>query len=220
MSTTLTRSTTMKSKIFDYAGVFASVVLIAIGAGAVVMGLSGRSDVGTQLKREQISGTADMTPTAIQKEIAAAKLKNVPGIPTCSVANQLIDTGADARCFAQYMRIHALEATGGRTYSQMGRYLNASGKETDDIAQAAKDPKSGQPVANGARDVWVTETALSTALNTSDFAQQVAMFAIVMGLALLLTGIGFGVFTLRHLRERTEESGQPVASMKPAGAAA
>ena len=210
----------MKSKIFDYAGVFASVVLIAIGAGAIIMGLSGRNDVGTQLKREQIKGTPDMTPTAIQKEIAAAKLTNVPGIPTCSVANQLVDTGAEARCFAQYMRIHALEATGGRPYSQIGRYLTASGKETDDAALAAKDPKSGQPLANGVRDVWVTETALSTALNTSDFAQQVALFAIIMGLALLLTGVGFGVFTVRHLRERTEESEARAPSMKPAGAAA
>jgi hypothetical protein len=210
----------MKSRIFDYAGIFASVVLIAMGAGAVFMGLSGRSDVSTQLKREQISGTADMTPSAIQKEIAAAKLKNVPGVPTCSVANQLIDTGGEARCFAQYMRIHALEATGGRPYSQMGRYLTASGKETDDAAAAAKDPKTGQPTPNGARDIWVTETALSTALNTSDFAQQVALFAIVMGLALLFTGFGFGVFTVRHLKERTEESERPVASMKPAGVTA
>lgn len=210
----------MKSKIFDYAGVFASVVLIAIGAGAIIMGLSGRSDVGTQLKREQIKGTPDMTPTAIQKEIAAAKLTNVPGIPTCSVANQVVDNGAKARCFAQYMRIHALEATGGRPYSQMGRYLTASGKETDNAALAAKDPKSGQPVANGMRDVWVTETALATALNTSDFAQQVALFAIIMGLALLLTGVGFGVFTVRHLRAQEDNVEKPVTSMKPAGAAA
>src|SRR3954451_3765595 len=220
MSTTPTRSTTMKSKIFDYAGVFASVVLIAMGGGAIVMGLSGRSDVGTELKREQITGSADMTPTAIQKEIAAAKLKNVDGVPTCSVANQLIDTGSEARCFAQYMRIHALEATGGRPYSQMGRFLTASGKETDDPAQAAKDPKTGQPAANGARDIWVTETALATALSTSDFAQQVALFAIIMGLALMFTGFGFGVFTVRHLKERTEESEQPVKSMQPAAVTA
>jgi hypothetical protein len=39
--------------------------------------------------------------------------------------------------------------------------------------------------------VWVSETALSTALNTSFFASSVGLFAIVMGLALLLSGIGF-----------------------------
>ena len=43
----------------------------------------------------------------------------------------------------------------------------------------------------------MTETALSTALNTSFFAESVATFAIVMGLALLLTGIGFLVLVFR-----------------------
>ena len=42
----------------------------------------------------------------------------------------------------------------------------------------------------------MTETALTTALNTSFFAERVAMFSIVMGIALLLTGIGFLVLTL------------------------
>jgi hypothetical protein len=37
--------------------------------------------------------------------------------------------------------------------------------------------------------VWISETALGTALNTS--ASQVGLFAIVMGVALLLTRIGF-----------------------------
>ena len=46
----------------------------------------------------------------------------------------------------------------------MGRFLDAQGKETNDEAAAAKDPKTGQPVANGARNLWVTETALATAL--------------------------------------------------------
>jgi len=42
----------------------------------------------------------------------------------------------------------------------------------------------------------VTETALSTALNTSYFAEQVAVFSIVMGIAMVFTGIGFLVLTL------------------------
>ena len=44
--------------------------------------------------------------------------------------------------------------------------------------------------------MWVTETALTTALNTAFFAERVAFFSIVMGVALLLTGIGFLVLTL------------------------
>jgi hypothetical protein len=42
----------------------------------------------------------------------------------------------------------------------------------------------------------VTETALATALNMSYMAEQLALFGIVVGVALLLTGIGFVVLSL------------------------
>ncbi len=182
----------MRNTIFRYGGVAASIVLIALGIGAIAVGISGRSDVANQLSKEAIVGTPDMTPAAISREAADAGLKNV-SLPTCSVAGQSIDTGSEARCFAQYMRVHALEATGGQTYAQMPRYATADGKGTNDAAAALM--RDGQPVSNAARDIWVTETALTTALNTSYFAQSVALFAIVMGAALLLTGIGFLLLT-------------------------
>ncbi len=93
------------------------------------------------------------------------------------------------------MRIHSLEATGGKTYAQMPRFATADGKGTDNAGEAQKRP-DGSPMDNPARSIWVTETALGTALNVSFFAQQVALFSIVMGVALLLTGIGFLVLTL------------------------
>jgi hypothetical protein len=135
-----------------------------------------------------------MTPTGIAAEAKQAGLTNVT-VPTCSVANQLIDNGTKARCFAQYMRIHALEATGGLVYSQMPRYATADGKGTNDATQALKAP-NGQPMDNPARDIWVTETALSTALNVSYMAEQLSLFSIVIGVALLLAGVGFIVLAL------------------------
>jgi len=182
----------MRTTIFRYGGVAASIFLIALGIGAIVIGFAGRSDVGNQLSKEAIVGTPDMTPAAIKQEAQDAGLRNV-SLPTCSVAGQSIDTGSEARCFASYMRIHALEATGGQTYAQMPRYATADGKGTNEATQALT--RNGQPVSNAARDIWVTETALTTALNTSYFAQSVALFAIVMGAALLLTGIGFLLLT-------------------------
>ena len=183
----------MRTTILRYGGVVASVILIVAGIGAIVVGANGRSEINTDLKREAIVGTPDMTPVAIAKEAKAAGLKNV-SLPTCSVAGQAIDNGNRAKCFASYMRIHALEATGGQTYAQMGRYQGPNGTATNDEATALKD-KSGKPIDNPVRNVWVTETALSTALNTSYFGQSVALFSIVMGIALLLTGIGFLVLT-------------------------
>jgi hypothetical protein len=179
-------------KTFEIGGLIAAVVLIAFGAAAIVLSTHGRTTVRNSLKLEQITGTPDMTPAAIKAEAAKAGLKNV-SFPTCSVANQSVDTGARARCFAQYMRIHTLEATGGVPYAQMPRYATADGKGTNDPATALKDTKTGQPVDNALRNIWVTETALTNALNTSYFAEQTALFGIVVGIALLLTGFGFGI---------------------------
>jgi hypothetical protein len=177
------------SRLYIYAGIAASIILIAFGAGSVYMGLDGRDRVRDDLAREQIVGTDDST---------------IPG--------QKVDTGKEAEAFAAVIRKHTLEATGGQTYSQMGRFLDENGNPTSDEAAAATDPKTGEPVENGLRNMWITSTALSTALNTAYFAENVATFAIVMGAALLLTGIGFLVLTVRVLRpvavdERSAPSG-------------
>jgi hypothetical protein len=205
----------MSKKLFQYAGVAASVILIAFGIGAVIAGSSGRSTVRDNLSKEQIVGTPDMTPSAIAAEAKAAGLKNVD-LPTCSVAGKAIDSGSRARCFAGYMRVHALEATGGKVYAQMARYLDKSGQPTDDAKAAAVDPKTNNPVENGARNLWVNETALSTALNTSYFAESVALFSVVMGVALLLTGIGLLVLTVGPLRALVGEDRRRRSDKQPA----
>src|SRR5215217_6699623 len=154
-------------------GIAASIILIILGVGAMVAGVAGREKVQNELAREQIVGTPDST---------------IPG--------QKVDTGSEARAFASVMRKHTLEATGGQTYSQMGRFIDEAGKPTDDEKAAATDAKTGKPVENGLRNMWVTETALTTALNTAFVAERVAVFSIVMGIAMLFTGIGFLVLTL------------------------
>ena len=201
-------------KLFEYGGIAASVVLIAFGAGSIGIGAWGINNVRDNLKLEQISGSPDMTPSAIKAEGAKAGLTNV-SYPTCNVAGQAVDTGSKARCFASYMRIHALEASGGLTYSQMGRFLDKNGKQTSDEALAAKDPKTGQPVENGLRNLWVTETALTTALNTAFFAERVGVFGMVMGFALLLTGIGFLILTLGGALRRREAVAVAAAVTRP-----
>jgi len=193
-------------KVFELGGVIAALVLVAFGIAAIVMGVNGHSTVNNSLKQELIVGSPDMTPTAITAEAKKAGL-DVAGlsIPSRSVANKKITNGDLARSFAGYMRIHALEATQGLTYAQMGRFVAKPGTPanltdgqgaTNDPAQAVIDPKTKQPVENGARNIWVTETALTTALNTSYMAQQLSLFGIVVGVALLLAGIGFGILAI------------------------
>jgi hypothetical protein len=180
-------------RIWEIGGFISGAVLIVIGAVALYLGINGYQTVGNELKKEYIVGGSDMAPAEIQKAASEAGLPASIKLPTCDVVDENITTGTKARCFAQYMRVHALEASGGLSYAQMGRFQSAAKPDdpagTSDEAAAAKD-ESGQPVSNGARNIWITETALSTALNVSYMAQQISIFSIVVGIALLLTGIG------------------------------
>jgi hypothetical protein len=199
-------------RLFEWGGFAAGAVLIAFGVVAIVMGFSGRSTVSDSLAQEKIVGSPDMTPALIVKEAKEAGLNTEAiDMPTVSVAGETIDTGPEARAFATYMRIHALEATGGHTYAQMGRFQAKPGTPKSELAEgggtnnaqwAAMDTATKQPVANGARNLWVTETALSTALNTSYMADRLGLFGIVVGIALLLSGIGFIVLAFAALHRK------------------
>jgi hypothetical protein len=182
-------------KVLEIGGLLAGAALIVFGIAAIVMGVNGRSTVRDSLTQEQIVGTPDMTPAAIKAEAKEAGLPANLSYPTANIAGKAITTGDLARDFASYMRIHALESTGGVVYSQMPRYATEDGKGTSDAAKALKDDK-GQPVANPARQLWIQETALATALNVSYMAERLAIFGIVVGAALLLAGIGFVVLAL------------------------
>lgn len=217
-------------KALEIGGVLASVALIAFGIAAIVMGIDGVDTVEENLAQERIVGTPDMTPAVIQEEVREAEIADIGlDLPDCDVADEEIDTGSDARCFAEYLRIHALEATGGFAYAQMGRFEAkpdtpqselAEGGGTDNEQFAVVDEESGFPAANDARDIWVTETALSTALNASYMADRISVFGIVVGIALLLTGIGFGVLVATGAirdphailrRRRRSEPGTPAS---------
>jgi hypothetical protein len=230
----LTRSTVIKltkgaivRKVFEIGGVIAAVVLIVVGAGALYTGVQARGTVHDTLAQENIVGSPDMTPTAIKAEAKEAGLDvSKLTFPSLSVAGKDINSGDRAHAFAGYMRIHALEATGGLTYAEMPRYATADGKGTNDPAQAVQ--VNGQPQSNGARDVWVTETALATALQSGYMAEGLSNFAIVTGIGLLLTGIGFGVIViggvLRNrelgfgLGSKSEEKAQAPISHTPVAA--
>jgi F0F1-type ATP synthase membrane subunit c/vacuolar-type H+-ATPase subunit K len=192
-------------KLFEIGGFVAAAVLIAFGVAAIVMGVSGRHTVQSSLKQEAIVGTPDMNKAAIATEAQKAGLPGSIALPTANVANKAITNGTLARDFAKYMRIHTLEATGGLTYAQMGRYqaLPTAPKAatdgqggTNDPKYAIVDPKTKQPVDNARRNIWVTETALTTALNTSYMAEQLSLFGIVVGVALLLSGFGFAILAI------------------------
>ena len=172
-------------KYLEIGGLLAGGVLILFGVVAIFMGANGYNTTRDALKAEGITfGTAD--------DPAVAKYAD-------QWAGEQVTTGDQARAFAKVMRMHTLEATGGLTYASMGRFQSAA-KPTDqagtnDETAAAKDA-NGQPIANAARNIWVTETALTTALNMSYMAERLAVFGLVVGIALLLTGLGLVILAL------------------------
>lgn len=182
-------------KVFEIGGLVAAVVLVAFGVAAIVLGINGRGEVETGLKQQKITGTPNMSP-AVETSLAKKAGLDVSSIemPTCKVVGKAITNGGDARCFASYMRVDALMATGGLVFAQMPHYATANGKGTNNESEALKE--NGKAVENPARNVWVEETALSTALNASYMAEQTALFGVVVGIALLLAGVGFAVLTI------------------------
>ncbi len=191
-------------KPFEIGGIIAGLVLIAFGVAAIYMGIDGRATVRDSIKQEQIVfGAAD--------DPAVAKYAS-------EWADEQVTTGIQGRAFAQVIHEHALESSGGLTYSQMGRFVSADDPKspagTSDEAAALKD-EQGNPVSNSARNTWVTATALSTALNMSYMAEQMALFGIVVGIALLLSGIGFIVLALGGALRRREAPEAAASKSKP-----
>ena len=184
---------------FRLAGIVAGLVLIAFGIGAVVIGISGRQ--GQQRRqREQIVGTPNMKPSLIAAAVKEAGLKDVE-LPTCDVASKAITNGSEAECFASYMRIHALRPRAARPRAdaavrdrrRQGHQRACRGCQGSKSRPAPKQPRSpGLDQRDRARP------RRSTPL----FASSVVLFAIVMGIALLLGGIGFYVLAARAARSR------------------
>jgi hypothetical protein len=165
--------------LWEIGGFIAGSVLIVFGIVAIYMGVDGRNTVRDSIKQENIVfGSVEDPAVAEHAE---------------QWAGEQVLTGDQARAFALIMRDHALESSDGLTYAQMGRFLAADDPEgaagTSDEELALKDAE-GNPVPNRGRDTWITATALSTALNMSYMAEQLSIFGMVVGVALLLTGIG------------------------------
>ena len=207
-------------KVFMIGGFVAGAVLVAFGAVSIWMGATGLGTVKDNLKQEKITAGDDMSPAVIKAAWAETGITVPVALPTCSLTpEQQINSGSEARCFAQYIRIHALESSQGLTYAEMGRFLAAADPTnpagTNDPAAAVTD-EEGKPVPNAARNTWVTATALSTALNVSYFAENVAKFGIVVGIALLLAGLGFVILAVSALAPYKAEAAVPAATQKAA----
>jgi hypothetical protein len=196
-------------KIWEIGGFIAGGVMIVFGIVAIFMGVNGFNTTRDAIKAEGITfGTTD--------DPAVAKYAE-------QWAGEQVTTGDQARAFAQVMRYHTINAEWNPehlTYAEMGRFLAADDpsnpKGTSDEEAALKD-ESGNPASNNYRNQWVTETALTTALNVSYMAERLSVFGLVVGFALLITGVGLVVlaFAVFGRREPVTESARTMTSTTP-----
>jgi hypothetical protein len=182
-------------RLWEIGGFLAGAVLIIFGIAAIYMGVDGRNTVRDSLKDEMV-----VFSTAEDEDAATDKYAS-------EWYGEQVTSGEQARAFAKIMREHQLERTEGLTYAQMGRFVSADDPDdpagTSDQEAALKD-EEGNPVSNPARQSWVTAVAITTALNTSYMAEQLSIFGIVVGIALLLTGIGLVILAFAVFRRPAE----------------
>ena len=195
-----------RAKLLRFGGYAAGVVLIVFGIATIAIGIAGKNTVEDELSQEKIVGSPDMSPEGIAPGIEEAKL--TVDAPDCEVAEEPITPEP---------RLAASRSTCGSTRSSLQRaHLRRDG--TVRLGLGSERPcrherrdgrgegREGRPVSNAARNLWVTETALATALNMSYMATGVAIFSIVVGIALILAGVGFLLLAAAVFRGKSPEA--------------
>jgi hypothetical protein len=96
---------------------------------------------------------------------------------------------------ADVIRKHTLRSTGGLTYAEMPRLI----PQLDTAGNPVLGP-DGNPVmvANAARDLWITSTTLTTALNLGLITYAYAALVFFLGLISLWTGFTFLAISRVH----------------------
>lgn len=155
-------------RVFPILLVIVGLAFLGGGIYTTIRGLDARSEVRAQLLAQNITTT-----------------------PDAEIPNARVDDAATADAMANVIGKHALEATGGRTYAEMGRFLTPDGGETNDEEQALKD-ENGNPVPNPLRNVAFQAATLQTALHTSHMAFNVAELVIGLGVFIAVLGVVIG----------------------------
>lgn len=92
------------------------------------------------------------------------------------------------------IRHHTLTITGNKTFAEMPRQID----KIDEKGQPVLDAEGKSVmVDNTARDIWITATALTTALNLGILTYALSGLVILFGLTLILIGIISGVLIRR-----------------------
>lgn len=145
--------------------IISGVLAILLGIAVTIGGSSGVVFTYQSISREKIVTTEDS-----------------------AIPNKPVRDPMTMKAQADVIRKHTLEATKNQTYAQMPREV----AQVDASGSAVLD-KDGKPVMvpNALRNMWVTATTLTTALNLGIVAYLVSGLAIVFGLSSIWMGVVF-----------------------------
>ncbi len=124
-----------------------------------------------------------------------------------NIAQEKITTPADAsipekpvrgpftlKAQADIIRDHTLESTGGKTFAEMPRQIP---KLDDKGQQVLGSDKKPVMTANTARDIWITATTLTTAINFGIITYVFSGLILLLGCISIWTGIVFYALSRR-----------------------
>jgi hypothetical protein len=120
--------------------------------------------------------------------------ENITTPEDASIPNAPVRGPFTLKAQADIIRTHALKSTGGKTYSEMPSKipkLDANGNPVLDEKGVAV------MVTNDARAIWVTVTALTTALNLGIITYAFSGLILFLGLISIWTGITFRALAKR-----------------------
>jgi hypothetical protein len=133
------------------------------GLAFAAVGLWARRDVARALARERIVDTS---------------------------GSEHVASAGGARAMAETIRRNTIETTRGRTYAEIDAYLDPEGTPTPDRGRAARDERTGQPVANPDHALWIESTTLQAALMQAYVAFRLSELTVGIGASFVAAGIG------------------------------
>ena len=115
--------------------------------------------------------------------------------PDSAMPGRLVAGPFTLKAQADVIRMHVLKMTGGKTYAEMPQTI----AKLDDSGKPVLDEK-GQAVMvpNTAREIWVTATTLTTALNLGIVTYAFSALILLFGLISFLTGVVFSSLAKRY----------------------
>jgi len=155
-------------KAFPIALIFLGILFMAAGGYTVIRGFDAKDQVREELLAQNITTPDD-----------------------ASIPSVRVQDAATAESMAQIIDEHALAATDGRTYSEIGRFLTPDGGDTNDEALAAVGA-DGRPLSNPIRNVAFQASALRTSLYTTVMAFNVSDLVVGVGFIIVVLGVAVG----------------------------